>query len=95
MKRELERHPDRWFAEYISRGFERDFRVSFQGAQAQLRSCGRNMVSARDHPEVVEKYLTDEAAAGRLLAVGSKEMVAGLGVHCSPFGVIPKKVREN
>ena len=91
-KRELEGHPDRWFAEYISRGFERGFRVGFQGAQAQLRTCGRNMVSVRDHPEVVEKYLVDEAAAGRLLAVGSKEMV---GVHCSPFGVIPKKGREN
>ena len=44
---------------------------------------------------MVEKYLVDEAAAGRVLAVGSKEMAAGLGVHCSPFGVIPKKGREN
>ena len=38
--------------------------MGLHGCQAQLRSCDWNMVSARDHPKVVEKYLLDEVQEG-------------------------------
>ena len=52
-------------------------------------------MSAREHPEVVEKYLSEEVKAGRIVAVGTKETADKLGIHCSPFGVIPKKGKAN
>ena len=49
------------------------------------------MVSVRDYPEIVEKYQADEVAAGRLLAVGSKEMVARLAYPAARSGLFPRK----
>ena len=53
-----------------------------------------NMPPAEEHPEVVAAYLEEELAQGRLvvLEVGTAE---SLGIHASPFGVIPKKSKPN
>ena len=37
----------------------------------------------------------EEVKAGRIVAVGTKETADKLGIHCSPFGVIPKKGKAN
>ena len=63
------------------------------GNRAHLKSCTRNMVSAREHPEVIEVYLSEEVRAGRIELVGARSTADQMGVHCSPFGVIPKKGR--
>lgn len=55
----------------------------------------KNMVSAREHPVVVSKYLGDEVSRKRVALMGPQEKAAELGIHCSPFGVIPKKNRVN
>ena len=49
------------------------------------------MKSAQDHPQVVSQYLKQEAQLSRIVDIGSVELAAKLKVHCSPFGVIPKK----
>ncbi len=87
-QQELSGHPDKWFAEYICKGVQQGFRIGFHGNWTDLRSCRRNMVSAKDHPEVVQAYIAKEVQAGRLeqVVTGDREKV-----HCSPFGVIPKK----
>ena len=46
-------------------------------------------MSAGEQPQVVRDYMADEVKAQRVWLVGSQEVVRG--VHCSPFGVIPKK----
>ena len=51
------------------------------------------MASAMERPVVVEKYLDEELARKRIARVGSPQMAKGMAVHCSPFGVIPKKNR--
>lgn len=53
-----------------------------------------NMVSAIKHPEVVTGYLEAEVELERLVKVGSPEWAKGMGIHCSPFGVIPKKDKK-
>ena len=46
------------------------------------------MASAYDHPEVISDYLHSESQAGRLIGPMDPTTV---GLHTSPFGVIPKK----
>ncbi len=88
---ELSGHPDRWFTDYIVRGIQQGLRIGFQGSWAQLRSYGRNMRSAGEHPEAVETYIAYEVQAAHLEWVGLTDRADRGGVHCSPFGVILKK----
>ena len=53
------------------------------------------MQSCLDHPDVVDRYIAEEVAKGRVLQVGPSELASLLGIHCSPFGVIPKKSKPN
>ena len=89
----LEGHPDRVLAEIVLRGIREGFRVGFHGNLADLQPCKQNLISVREHPEVVQEYLKQEVMAGRIIEVGDLRQAQALGVHCSPFGVIPKKGR--
>jgi hypothetical protein len=40
---------------------------------------------------VITNYLACELKAGRIVKVGSPQEALDLGIHCSPFGVIPKR----
>ena len=51
------------------------------------------MQSAAEHGEVVDKYLAGEIEAGRVARAGTPQQAEAMGIHCSPFGVIPKKNR--
>ena len=84
-------HPDKWWARYLVKGIREGFRLGFSGGPASLRSSARNMRSAEEQPQVVQAYLDKEVAEGRVWVVGSVEEAAAMGVHCSPFGVIPKR----
>ena len=90
-RRLLEDHPDRWFSAFILRGIEQGFRIGYHGEQETLRSRMTNMVSAAEHPLVVAQYLEGERRQKRVAVVGTPARAKELGVHCSPFGVIPKK----
>ena len=54
-----------------------------------------NMLSAKEHPQVVASYLEEEQKKHRIIPVGDVARAAELGIHCSPFGVIPKKHKPN
>ena len=59
-----------------------------------LKSAKGDMVSARDHAEVVEKYLKGEREAGRVLGrFDPNELTPE--AHISPIGIIPKRHQEN
>ncbi len=87
-------HPDQAFAGYILRGLQQGFRVGFNPGLCKLKARPMNMTSRDEHPEVVAAYLEAEVAHGRLvpLEVGQAD---ALGIHTSPFGVIPKKGKPN
>ena len=86
----LEDHLDKWWGGYRVRGIMEGFRVGFSGGLDRLKSSLRNMQSAGVQPQVVKDSLDKEVASGRVWEVGSVEAAATVGVHCSPFGVIPK-----
>ncbi len=83
--RALQRHPDREFVAYLLRGMRSGFRIGF--TQTTVRSARRNMLSAEQNPEVVDKYLAREREAGRVIGPLPANLT---GVHVSRFGVIPK-----
>ena len=83
----LQCHPDQSFANYILQGIEQGFRVGFDYSHL-LCSAKRNMPSALEHPEVVERYLGEECSARRILGPFRKGDIPDL--HINRFGVIPK-----
>lgn len=93
--RELLNHPDREFVEIILHSITEGFRIGYDASKEQLRQQATNMLSASAHREVVSHYTTEELQATRLVCVGSEDVARSMGIHCSPFGVIPKKNRPN
>ena len=90
-RKELVGHPDRDFVDYILCGLEQGFRIGFNKQSVQLKCRQGNMLSASEQPEVVENYQQEELRADRVICIPSLEEAKELGVHYSPFGVIPKK----
>ena len=91
MGEELVAHPDQEFIDYILRGIEQGFHIGFNESSVQLRCQQGNMHLASEQPEVVGNYLQEELRAGRVIRIPSQKEAKELGVHCNPFGVIPKK----
>ncbi len=90
----LRAHPDQAFAKYILRGIEGGFRIGFNDKCCHLKARPSNMPSAEEHPEVVDNYIREEVASERLVEMTGSE-AERLGIHTSPFGVIPKKNKPN
>ena len=86
--RALLAHPDQSFARYVCSGLNEGFRIGFQRG-SPLRPAGKNMQSAREHPEVVEEYLQNELSRGRMLGPFTRSDPLP-PLHINRFGVIPK-----
>ena len=93
--KQLADHPDGEFVGYILRGIEKGFRLGFGASLSKLVARRGNMISASEQPGVIRQYLKEEIAGGRVIKVLSLKEAEELGIHCSPFGVIPKKNRPN
>ena len=87
----LATYPDKRFVNFLLRGIEKGFRIGFTYTSIQLKSHYQNLLSAMDHPQVVQDYLERELEAEQVIKVGGLEKAWQQGIHCSPFGVIPKK----
>ncbi len=87
-ERELEDHPDKEWVQFLVRGIRQGFRVGHDQSVRELRRCSGNMCSAREQRAVIQEYLDEEVEAGRVWRVRPEDVAK---VHCSPFGVIPKK----
>lgn len=80
-------HPDRQFVDYLLDGMKNGFRIGFNYL-SKTRVTKRNMKSAYQHPEVVQRYIDNEVRLGRVRGPLQPEEAAG--VHISRFGVIPQ-----
>ena len=78
----LASHPDRTFVRYLIRGISYGFRISFNRS-CPLQSSHQNMLSAHEHPEVVQAYLDKERSTPTDLDILP-------ALHVNRFGVIPK-----
>ena len=76
-------------ASYVVNGIKHGFRVGYDHSKT-LRNCTDNMISARQHPDVVSDYLTQEVLLNRMVVI-PPEQVPYIHCHISPFGVIPKR----
>ena len=84
----LASHPHRGFAEYICKGIREGFRIGFDYHHAQCKPGPGNMKSAKEHADIVDKYIGSECNNKRLL--GPLQRSKYPQVQVSPFGVIPK-----
>ena len=86
--KKLQDHPDQDFAKYIISGITNGFRIGVRSS-CQFKSAKQNMLSARQNPTVVDKYVVSEREKGNLL--GPFSLATAPEVHISRIGVIPKK----
>jgi hypothetical protein len=84
-------HPDKQFANYtiyILKGIEQGFRIGCN-VNSPMHSAKHNMLSASQYQEIIDNYLKEECAKGRVAGPFKESQV--IGVHIRRFGVIPKK----
>lgn len=83
---ELKNHPDQELVSFVLIGIREGFRLGFN--MTPLRPAKRNKKSAEEHPDVVDDYLGNEVALGRVAGPFDFPLLPSL--HISSFGVIPK-----
>jgi len=66
-------HPNRQGVEFLLRDIQQDLRIGFSTESVQMSGGVRNMLSIREHQEVVKAYLDKKVREGRVLMVGSHD----------------------
>ena len=87
--RDLSNHPDQRLKNYIISGISRGFRIGFNHGKARCKSAISNLHSAAENAGVVQVYLDNEVALGRIVGPVEPHYIP-TGTQLSPFGVIPK-----
>ena len=83
----LSSHPDAEFSHYVLTGLAQGFHIGFDRVKVQCVRAKNNMQSALLHPSVVEDYLQNEIALGRVIGPVSLSRVPSIQIN--HFGVIP------
>ena len=82
-------HPDQELTQFFLKGIQEGFRIGFTTDLAgSLKSSRENLLGARQHPDVVDKYLDEEVALKRVASPFSRLEFSSIQI--SRFGVIPK-----
>ncbi|MCG8624736.1 MAG: hypothetical protein MJE68_22410 [Proteobacteria bacterium] len=89
----LRAHPDTEFVGYLLEGIQHGFRIGFNCKNYHTRSIHANLSSAKDHPDIIGKYLATECAKGRML--GPFPIASMPDIQINRIGVIPKKSSSN
>ena len=84
---ELTRHPDQVFVSRLINSLKFGARIGYEGPQKSRTSP--NLLSAREHPEVVTVNLDKEVRLGRIAGPFPSPPLADF--QCHPVGVVPKK----
>ena len=64
-RHELASHPNQELVQYVLQGIRHGFRIGFD-RQSRLKPANRNKHSAYEHPTVIDNYLANEVALGRV-----------------------------
>ncbi len=89
----LHGYPSPAVSQFFLRGLTFGFHIGSDYRVVQLRSATRNLHSTRDHPEVVQQYLTKEVSEHRVAGPFPKGFIRF--AHTNRFGVIPKAHQSN
>lgn len=87
-ERLLVNHPDLEYVDYILSGIRDGFRIGFNSSQP-LACSKRNMPSAYEHADVIDRQLAKDCEQG--FALGPFSPFAMPYIHISRIGVIPKR----
>ncbi|XP_065918904.1 uncharacterized protein [Dysidea avara] len=82
-------YPDKKLTYFFISGITSGFRLGCKTPLRTLKSSRKNLVSAFEHPEVVDEYLANELKESRIVGPFKKYSIRN--AHISRFGVIPKK----
>ena len=82
----LATYPDKRFVNFLLREVEKGFRIGFTYKFIQLKSHYQNLLSAIDHPQVVQDYLEKEVEAERVIKVGGLEKAWQQGITVAHLG---------
>ena len=74
-------------SQFLISGLRHGFDIGYTGPNVSME-C-RNLKSARQNPDIVEKYLTDETTLGRIRGPFNDPPFPIF--RCSPLGIVPKK----
>lgn len=88
-KEKLKHHPDKDYVRYILRGIEQGFCIGVEDQRPSFRPASQNMLSAKQHPSVIEEYIQKEVANGNMFGPFTPQ--GAPKVHINRFGAIPKK----
>ena len=91
-KRMLTDHPNRPLVDFFITGLTEGFRIGFRDQSTPLKSAKWNLSCALQHPDVVQTYLTEEMALGRVAGPFPKSVPQA---HVCRFEVIPKNHQPN
>ena len=59
-------HPDPQRVSYVLDGLQHGFKLGFHQFRLKLKSSSKNKLSASQHPAVIDEYLANEVALGRV-----------------------------
>ena len=79
---ELKGHPDGKYVRFILDGIGQGFRIGYDYSSHSCVSSARNMKSATEHPEPIDRYIREEVSSGRIIGPLS---VGGEKIHVSRF----------
>jgi len=87
--RNLSNHPNQPQVAFVLDGLRNGFRLGFHHSR-KLKSATTNKLSAKPHPDVIDRYLANEVSLGRVAGPFSSPPLPNL--HISSFGLSPERV---
>lgn len=84
----LSNMPDKEFTSFVLQGILQGFQIGFIHRRVTLKAAKSNMVSTREHSQVIAEYLQDKCEEGVIGSLGDE--AAQEVKQISQFGVIPE-----
>ena len=84
----LTRHPDKAFADFVVEGIKDGFRDGYARTSANCNKASKSMRSGKEQRTVIDAYLANECAEGRILGPFDERAMPQLQLSC--LGVVPK-----
>ena len=90
----LSEYPNQQLIQFFLQGISQGFRIGYSyHTRSNLKSVRKNLEGARQHPQVVDEYLSKEIRLNRIAGPYCKSKLPSIQI--SRFGVIPKRHQQN